>query len=169
MKFHKSIQVLFAATIFGAVLASIANAQTKPTPAALLIAKELIELKGATKAFDALVPGVIEYNKNNLLQINPNLSKDLNQAAQQLLTEMSPRRTEMQQELARVYAQYFTEQELKDALAFYKTPLGKKLISEEPRALEDSMKSADGWSRKFSEEVMTKLRAEMRKRGHNMF
>jgi hypothetical protein len=120
----------------------------KTTPLSeLLLAKELIELKGATMAFDALVPGIIEYHKNSLLQINPNLSKDLNQVAQQITKELTPRRAEMQQVLARVYAQHFTEQELKDALEFYKTPLCKKLIAEEPKALEESMKAADDWSK----------------------
>jgi hypothetical protein len=74
----------------------------------------------------------------------------------------------MQQELTRIYASHFTEQELKDALAFYKTPLGKKLISEEPKALEESMKAADDWSRKFATEVDAKFRAEMQKRGKNL-
>jgi len=172
MTFRQSARVLFVATILGVALTA-ASAQTKPPPtptlAELLLAKELIELKGATMAFDALVPGIIEYHKNSLLQINPNLSKDLTQIAQQLTKELSPRRAEMQQALARVYAQHFTEQELKDALAFYKTPLGKKLIAEEPKALEASMKAADDWSKKFAEEVVTKMRAEMRKRGHTMF
>jgi len=31
------------------------------------------------------------------------------------------------------------------------------------------MKAADDWSKKFAEEVVTKMRAEMRKRGHTMF
>ena len=169
MTFRQSVRVLCVAAVLGVTLAAAANAQTRPTPAALLLAKELIDLKGATKAFDPLVIGVIEYHKNLFMQTNPNLGRDLNQITQQLVTELAPRRAEMQQELARVYAQYFTEQELRDALAFYKSPLGKKLISEEPKALEDSMKSADEWSRKFAEEVAGKFRAEMRKRGHNMF
>jgi hypothetical protein len=74
----------------------------------------------------------------------------------------------MQQELTRIYASHFTEAELKDALAFYKTPLGQKLISEEPKALEESMKAADDWSRKFAVEVDAKFRAEMQKRGKNL-
>ena len=45
-----------------------------------------------------------------------------------LLKELAPRKAELQQQLARAYAQHFTEQELKDVIAFYKTPLGKKLI-----------------------------------------
>jgi len=48
------------------------------------------------------------------------------------------------------------------------TPLGKKLISEEPKALEASMKAADDWSRRFAIEVDAKFRAEMQKRGHNL-
>ena len=68
----------------------------------------------------------------------------------------------------RIYAAHFTEQELKEALAFYKTPLGKKLISEEPKALEESMKAADDWSRRLAVEVDAKFRAEMQRRGHNL-
>ena len=142
-------------------------AQTKTSPTAMLLAKELIDLKGAASAYDPLVNGVIEYHKNFYLQTNPTLQRDLNQVAQKLADDLSPRKAEMQQELTRIYASHFTEQELKDALAFYKTPLGKKLIAEEPKALEESMKAADDWSRQFATEVDAKFRAEMQKRGHN--
>jgi hypothetical protein len=81
---------------------------------------------------------------------------------------MEPRRVELRQTLARTYAQHFTEQELKDAIAFYRTPLGKKLVTEEPKAMEETMKSADAWSRKFAEEVVAKLRAELKKKGLNV-
>ena len=74
----------------------------------------------------------------------------------------------MEQQIVRVYAQYFTEQELKDAVAFYRTPLGKKLISEEPKALDESMKVANEWSNKLAEEVIAKMRAEMKKKGHDL-
>jgi hypothetical protein len=146
-----------------------AGAQNKaPTPASLLLAKELIDLKGATKAYDPLVVGVIEYHKNFYMQTNPNLAKDLDAVAAKLAKELEPRRAEMQQQLTQIYASHFTEQELKDALAFYKSPLGKKLIVEEPKALEESMKAADDWSKKFAAEVDAKFRAEMKARGHNM-
>ena len=148
---------------------SPATAQNKnPSPAALLMARELIELKGATKMFDPLLAGVIEYHKSFFLQNNPNLGKDLDAVAQKLVVDLAPRRAEMQQQVARIYAEHFTEQELRDALAFYKTPLGKKLIDEEPKVIDDSMKAADEWSRKFAEEVVTKFRSEMKARGKNL-
>ena len=60
------------------------------------------------------------------------LSKDLNEVAAKLRTELAPRGSELLDQMAKLYAAAFTEQELKDALAFYKSPLGKKVITEEP-------------------------------------
>ena len=71
-------------------------------------------------------------------------------------------------EIARGYASHFTEAELKDIVAFYKTPLGKKLINEEPEGLDEATKRVDAWSSKFADEVLTRIRAEMKKKGHNL-
>ena len=183
MTFRRTARVLSAAAVLAIALAGASPAQQRPaapaqpkppaaqpklSPAALLLAKELIDLKGAASAYDPLITGVIEYHKNFFMQNNPNLANDLNQVAQKLAGDLAPRKVEMQQELTRIYASHFTEAELKDALAFYKTPLGKKLIAEEPKALEESMKAADDWSRKFAVEVDAKFRAEMQKRGKNL-
>jgi hypothetical protein len=69
---------------------------------------------------------------------------------------------------ARIYASHFTEDELKQLLAFYQTPLGQKMIAQEPRALDESMVSAGQWADKLSLEVIDSMRAEMKKRGHDM-
>ena len=55
----------------------------------------------------------------------------------------------------RGYAAQFTEQELKDMLAFYKSPLGKKLLE----GAGPSNKPASGadWINKFAEEVIEQL------------
>ena len=185
MTIRRTARVLSAAAVLAIALAGASPAQQRPaapaqpkpsaapaqpklSPASLLLAKELIDLKGAASAYDPLINGVIEYHKNFFMQNNPNLAGDLNEVAQKLAADLAPRKVEMQQELTRIYASHFTEAELKDALAFYKTPLGRKLISEEPKALEESMKAADDWSRKFAVEVDAKFRAEMQKRGKNL-
>ena len=53
-------------------------------------------------------------------------------------------------------------------LAFYKTPLGKKLIAEEPKASRRATERVEDWANKISEEVVSKMRAEMKKKGHNL-
>jgi len=157
------IVLTFACVVF----VGVARSQ-QPSPAAIATAKELIEIKGALNIFEALVPGVIEQTKNLFLQTNPNLSKDLNEVAAQLRAELAPRRAELTEQVALLYAQRFTEQELKSTLLFYKSPLGKKLAAEEPGFVDQSLHFAQDWANKLSDEVVGKMRVEMKKKGHDL-
>ena len=118
--------------------------------------------------YDPVVNGIVEKAKLIFLRTNPTLGKDLNEIAAKLRAEYSPRIAEVVNETARLYAVRFSEQELKDALSFYKSPLGRKLVAEEPGLAENSMKFASGWADKLAEEVVAKMRAEMKKRGHEI-
>jgi uncharacterized protein len=158
--------VLALALILAASFGS-AHAQ-QPSATALATAKELITAKGATAIFDPVVVGVIEQAKSVLLRTNPMLSKDLNEVANKLRGDYAPRSVEILNDTARIYATRFTEQELKDVLAFYKSPLGQKLLAEEPRILDEGMRNAQTWANKLSEEVIGRIRVEMKKRGHEI-
>jgi hypothetical protein len=152
----------------GLLLSSATVGAQQPSATAIATAKELITVKGATALYDPILTGVVEKAKGVFLQTNPMLQKDLNEVAAKLRTELAPRSAEVVNETARLYASRFTEQELKDAIAFYKSPLGRKLLAEEPALADQSMRSAATWADKLSEEVMNKMRAEMRRRGHDM-
>ena len=76
---------------------------------------------------------------------------------------------ELHHEIAVGYASAFTEQDLKDMIAFYKTPLGKKIIENEPKAGEESTKRAQVWIDKYAEEVIGENARGNEKRGHNEF
>jgi hypothetical protein len=94
--------------------------------------------------------------------------KDINDVAVAMHKEYDGRVTELTDISARIYATHFTETELKDMLTFYQSPLGRKMITEEPKVIDESMSSAGEWADKLSDDVMAKMRAEMRKRGHDL-
>ena len=151
------------------VVAKRADAQgAQPSPNSIALAKELIILKGGHKMFDAIVPGTIEQAKNLFLPTNPNLSKPLTEVSTQLVTEYSGKTDELLNEVAKAYAMRFSEQELKEIVAFYKTALGKKLLAEEPLALEDGFARAKEWAGAFSQQVVNRMRAEMKKKGYDL-
>ena len=50
-------------------------------------------------------------------------------------------------------------------MTFYKSPLGQKLLTNEPRAIQFSMSFMNQWAQQFAETVNAQFRAEMRKRG----
>lgn len=152
-----------------ALSAAPAVAQQAPpprsTPAAIAAAKEILAIKNASAMYQGAVPGLVEKTKVALIQQNLNYQKELNEVAQVVAQQLNGRQNEIGEGMAQVYASEFTEQELKDLVTFYKSPLGKKLIDAEPRAIGLSMAFMNSWAQNFSETVMGAFRAEMRKRG----
>src|SRR2546430_6700998 len=134
-------------------------------PAAIAAAKEILAMKNAAAMYASAVPNIVEQTKNQLLQSNLNYQKDLNEVAVIVAQKLAGREKEIGEGMAKIYANEFTEQELKDLVAFYKSPLGQKLISTEPRAIQFSMSYMNQWAQVFAETVNGEFRAEMRKRG----
>ncbi len=168
-KFMRTLRRAARATAVVVALASFglpAFAQPKPSPAAMATAQQLIKITGATTLFNPLVPGVVEQAKLLFLQQNPDLAKDLNEVAKKLRTEYAPRLSELTKHVANLYVRHFTEAELKQLLAFYQSPLGKKFLAQQPQIVDSSMKYAQGWANNLSDQVIVKMREEMKKRGH---
>ena len=162
------MRALFAAVLAITCLAATAVPAQEPSAGALAAARDMLTAKGGNTFFDPVVPGVIESVKNSLVPTNPQLSKELNDVAALLRKDYEPKRSEVFNNVARVFAQHFTEQELKDITAFYKTPLGQKMLKEEPVAIDQSLKSAQDWANNFSEAVTARFRSEMQKKGHKL-
>jgi hypothetical protein len=140
-------------------------APPKSSPAAIAAAKEILTIKNAAAMYTGAVPGLVEKTKAALTQQNLNYQKDLNEVAPIVAQQLAGRQNEIGEGMAQIYASEFTEQELKDLVTFYRSPLGKKLIDAEPRAIGLSMAFMNSWAQNFSETVMGAFRAEMRKRG----
>ena len=162
-------RILSAAGLaLGLVLAGVpakAQTQAQPSPAAIAAAKEILAMKHASAMYSAAVPNIVERTKDQLLQTNLNYQKDLNEVAVIVAKKFAGRLQEIGDGMAKVFATEFTEQELKDLVIFYKSPLGQKLLTTEPKAIQDSMAYMNQWAQQFAETVNGEFRAEMRKRG----
>ncbi len=162
------IKVLFAAgfALGVAVSADRAVAQTKPaSPAALAAAKEILAMKNANAMYATVVPNLVQRTMDALLQNNLNYQKDLGEVAQVVVKNLAGREKEIGEGMAKIFASDFTEQELKDIVTFYKTPLGQKLLAQEPKSIQASLGYMNTWVQAFAEEVNGMFRSEMRKRG----
>jgi uncharacterized protein len=145
-----------------------APAPQPPKPAssaAIAAAKEILAMKNAAAMYASAVPNIVEKTKNVLMQSNLNYQKDLNEVAVIVAKDLAGREKEIGDGMAQVYANEFSEQELKDLVTFYKSPLGQKLLASEPRAISFSMTYMNQWAQAFSETVNGAFRTEMKKRG----
>src|SRR3982074_3073690 len=148
-----------------------AGAQQQPpplkpaSPAAIAAAKEILTMKNASAMYANAVPSVVQQTKDVLTRANLNYQKDLNEVAVIVAQKLAGREKEIADGMASAYANEFSEQELKDLVTFYKSPLGQKLLATEPRAIQFSMSYMNQWAQNFAEVINGEFRTEMRKRG----
>ena len=162
-----------AGLVLGLALAGLPVSAQQPavpplkpaSPAAIAAAKEILTLKNAAAMYASAVPNIVQQTKEALLQQNLNYQKDLNEVAVIVAKNLAGREKEIGDGMAQVYANEFTEQELKDLVNFYKSPLGQKLLASEPRAIQFSMSYMNQWAQVFAQTVNEQFRAEMKKRG----
>ena len=125
--------VAFGLALAGAPVAAQqapAPALKPASPAAIAAAKEILEMKKANAMYASAVPNIVQQTKDTLLQTNLNYQKDLNEVAVIVAQKLAGREKEIGEGMAKIYANDFTEQELKDLVTFYKSPLGQKLLDD---------------------------------------
>jgi uncharacterized protein len=98
------------------------------SPAAIAAAKEILAMKNASAMYANAVPNIVQQTKDALLQSNLNYQKDLNEVAVVVAQKLAGREKEIGEGMAKVYANEFSEQELKDLVTFYKSPLGQNSV-----------------------------------------
>ena len=137
-------------------------------PGAIAAAREILVLKNASAVYNGAVIATIQNVKNSLTQSNLNLQKDIDEVSLKLARDLNGRESEIADGMAAIYATNFSEQELKDLLAFYKSPLGKKSLEQEPKSIEASLNYMRNWGEDLAQEINERFRDEMKKRGKEL-
>ena len=142
-------------------------AQGQPSASHLAAAREVVNLSGMARSFDAVLPRFGEAIRKNAVT-RPDLTKDLDDVLEKLKPELELQKQQMVTASARIFAGSMTEQELRDTATFFKTPSGQKYVLSQPAVLDEMVRQMEVWTRDVSEYVMVRVRAEMGKRGHSM-
>ena len=133
----------------------------EPSAEHLQAARAAIDAIGATDQFDSILIGAALNLKTRLIQDNPNFETVIGATVDETALSLAGRRTDLENEAARIYAGLFTQEELQAIADFYSTEAGQKLIQAGPRATREVLRAADIWSRgvgrDLAEEVGTKL------------
>ena len=141
---------LFVSGVVGPAAAQAPRRALSRRPLRCLMAKQIVEIKGVQNIFVPLVRGVVDKTRDMFMQTNFMWSKDLNEVTAIEEKKFAPRVSELVDATARIYATHFTEPELKQLLAFYQSPVGRKALVEEPKVVQESMASAGAWGDNLS-------------------
>ncbi|WP_448953242.1 DUF2059 domain-containing protein [Labrys neptuniae] len=135
------------------------------TPEQLATAVQFLKVSGLTIGFDDIIPQYLQQATAIYAGQRPELSSMINEAAVSLVPEFMKKRNDLDTSLAKFYTTRFSEDELKQLIAFYQSPVGKKLATQQQEILRDSMPVVQGWTRELQDSVMKRVREEVEKKG----
>lgn len=159
------------AALAGAAMLLMAGAQPSWAQTAkeqVDVARAVVQKSGVMSSMDDAVAIFLDEGKRTFQLRNPDLQDDLDSSVKVLLPAFQQRHEQLVSTVAGLYAQRFSLQELKDISAFYDTPSGRKLAQTLPSVQRDVYEAVNLWSQRMSQEVVTAIRSEMKKRGHDL-
>jgi hypothetical protein len=137
------------------------------SPSHLAAAREVAMASGITRSLDVIAPQLFDRIREQVVA-RPELTKDTTEVLQSLQPEMELQKQRAIATIAGIYARAMTEAELKDTIAFFRSPSGKKYVETQPVILDDLVREMQKWSQELAEYVMVRVRSEMGKRGHQL-
>jgi uncharacterized protein len=152
MQFSKLGRLAAAAIVVAGLGAGSAFADD-PSPEHIKAARATIAAVGATANFDTILPTIAGQIKEQLIQATPNYEAVITEIVDEQAIKIAARRSNLEQEAAKVYAQSFTLDELNAITAFYTSPVGKKLLQNGPIAQRELAKAADIWATGISRDL----------------
>ncbi|WP_342358437.1 DUF2059 domain-containing protein [Terrarubrum flagellatum] len=148
--------------------APAAPAQPAISPSHLAAARALaLQMK-----FDDPIKAVLDEMQLQVLatftQTRPELANDLKQVLVSMNPDIAAKREEIIDVGARAFAKRFSEAEIAELMKFLQSPIGIKYTREQPEAINEYFGQIQPWIGALNQFVIEKVRAEMKKKGHDL-
>lgn len=144
-----------------------APAQT-PSPDAMTAARSLVTTMKLPDQYRALLPGILLGLRPTLTQDRPEIERDFNAMIPTIVDAFTPYYNAMVDNIAAVYANNFTAGELREIEAFYRQPVGQKLLQKSAALAQQSNQVGQDSSRKAADELRARLTEALRQKGHKL-
>lgn len=124
-------------------------------------ARKAISAIRATDQFDNFLPNAARDLKDELMSDDPNLAPTISDIVDKRALSLAKRRSDLEKEIAHVYAKYFTQQELDAITEFYTSDTGKKFLTEVPNLARDAYSTFDTWRSSIMQDLIRDVKKDM--------
>jgi hypothetical protein len=145
--------------------APVRAAEPSPSPAAIDAANKLIVDLGLKQSLDVVVPALFGEFEKNVLATRPELKDPLHQALVGLVPEFNKGEPAVLAQVAQVMATKLSEADLKEVLAFYESPTGKRYVASEPAFINELQSAGTAWRQKLANDLLVRVREELKNKG----
>ncbi len=139
-----------------------------PTATAVSAARTLVVATGISRSFALMIPQFMDQISKTLGEARPGLGEDLDRVMTELKPEFDRQADEMIEIAAQVYAKHIPEADLQAAVAFFTSDPGRKYAAAQRTVLAEVVTAMQGWQGKISTDMMSRVRTELKKKGHEL-
>jgi hypothetical protein len=159
-------RTLILASMF--LLSICASSAQAPSPDAMTAARSLVTTMKLSDQYKALLPAILLSLKPALVQDRPEIERDYDAMMPTIVDAFTPYYNAMVDDVAAVYANNFTVGELHEIEAFYRQPVGQKLLEKTPALTQQSNQVSQDASRRAADDLRTRLTEALRQKGHKL-
>ena len=158
------LTVLFLALAVGGPDTAVGQQTAPIAPERLAAARELIEVSGAAKQFDDVLPRVLGQMQQMITRRNSADGRLVREIFDRVGGRMLRDKADLLDEIARFYAERLTVEEMGDITRFYQSPTGAKLLSLTPDLAQRTLEITQAWVGKLTGEMQQEVEAERKRR-----
>jgi uncharacterized protein len=143
------IKALFAIAFSLTLIGYSASAQDNQDSTKMRHIRQLMDLMGSARLGQQVMQTILNNYKKSYPNVDPRFWDDF-------MKEADP--DELVELVIPIYAKYFTDDDITTMMAFYNSPVGKKLVSRLPEITQESMQIGAQWGQNIGEKVMRRLK-----------
>jgi hypothetical protein len=144
-----------------------ARAQS-PDADAQAAARDLIATIKLGDQFEAVLPMIFKAMKPAIVQNRPDVDRNFDALMPVLQQKMNARVSELEDSFVMIYASNFSAAELRDVIAFYKSPTGQKFLAKTPIVTQQTMAAGQKFGQTAGAEAQKEMKDLLRDKGHTL-
>lgn len=138
------------------------------SPDQLKLAREYVDLTDTGKVYETIILQAGVRTLKTIAQQNPDVVEPAKTAIAEVIDSYVGSKGDLMNQFARIYALKFSTDELKQIVAFYSTPVGKKLSAENRDINAKLQKVVTVFTNNLKEEFYAKVRANLKDKGFEL-
>lgn len=145
-----------AASVFAPVVAQETYSQEH-----LKNVREVMKGLKVFNSFDQIIPTMAEQARALFVRNNPALATEIEEATTNAALSLVERRGELDNEVVRIWAERFSEDQIRTIAEFFNSEAGKRFAAESGPLLQESAIAAKQWGDKLSVEIVDLVRKDL--------
>lgn len=156
---------VLVAVLFWFAVGYPAIAQPRPSEDAMAAARAFVDASGAAAQFDQVMPLMADQMTKAFRSLAPGRAREIDETMAEVVKRFITRKSELIDEIAAIYADKLSVDDLREITKFYQTGAGRRMVEILPEVTRRAAAVGQAWGQRIGAEIANEMRRELKKRG----